>query len=923
MKASRQERTGGIGVSDAMSNFQRIGWGPVPNYLHDLGTDLLVQARDAWRNDRGLIVGVQVKGGPSYFTERCHDNGTLTGWWYTEPDADHFDDWVQHGLPHILVLQDIDTRVSYWVHVTATAVQSTGKGYKILVPCIQTVDEAHLDALMKVAATHKPALMLEGTAWTAGAANIAPARRLRYALLVPRLVAPHRNAGVTRPLLPEEGVALLVQARVHDYERFAEAHDSVPTLETATDSSDWRWRFVGGLADFVTEGNSAALGNLVSTAPSADRRVAAQVLQACALLEHERYDEAVDVLPQLDEDENVSPVDRAWLHTQRARLLAEVGDVALARQEAAAAIRAVVGDPDDPTASAISASATALLFRTAAWGNQRVDDMVRAHDTAVSWWRSQTHSWALAEATERAFRAWTGERSTRFMAEDVPHNQLYSAALTASLVGDQGAWRSSSSLLARTDLMRGSNSEITAEAVNGLRRSGDDKSLKDLLLRGWHYGPAAALQRAVAELPRIDGWTHSTSRANLVMWRHAGDLLSTARASAAIQCCLAILNSQDSFTERTTPSYLVENAVLETVSGLMGAADDPSHRSVIDHLMALPPVTDDLTAIDWARIVSHIRPSALPADTVDVIYTKALTQTYPRLSAQLLGLIAASRPAAQEALVERVLTGDGDALAALADLRELPQAAAETMIAHAAVMVARTTAEAHAGTYSVRSLDWPHVLAVLNLWFPAVARWKPLYELLNDPLVGGGDKRGAALTLASGVEQLSLEVRAELRKVQLVEPPLPWFGRLGLGGSVFVLAAAVGAVAGDELFERLSGLLSGPPEQRRDATIVMTKLEVDNFDAALLPLLVDVDADVRINAAAAVAVRLRNSPSQVTPLLLQAARAALADPGILVPAVFLEGLRGEMPSGLVSSVRAMLEHPSARVRHAADELLKP
>ena len=32
------------------------------NADHDLGTDLLVQARDERRFDRGLIVGVQVKG---------------------------------------------------------------------------------------------------------------------------------------------------------------------------------------------------------------------------------------------------------------------------------------------------------------------------------------------------------------------------------------------------------------------------------------------------------------------------------------------------------------------------------------------------------------------------------------------------------------------------------------------------------------------------------------------------------------------------------------------------------------------------------------------------------------------------------------------------------------------------------------------
>jgi Domain of unknown function (DUF4365) len=78
------------------------------NAQHDLGTDLFAQARDARRFDRGLFVGVQVKAGPSYFAQPAHtEDGSLLGWWYYEEDAGHFDDWVTHGLPHLLVLHDL------------------------------------------------------------------------------------------------------------------------------------------------------------------------------------------------------------------------------------------------------------------------------------------------------------------------------------------------------------------------------------------------------------------------------------------------------------------------------------------------------------------------------------------------------------------------------------------------------------------------------------------------------------------------------------------------------------------------------------------------------------------------------------------------------------------------------------------------
>jgi hypothetical protein len=225
VRASPQEQAGGAGTSEVTAALQRIGWGPVvPNAQHDLGTDLFAQARDARRFDRGLFVGVQVKAGPSYFAQPARaEDGSLLGWWYYEEHADHFDDWVTHGLPHLLVLHDLDSRVSYWVHVTATAVESTGKGVKILVPVSQTIDQEHLDDLLGVAASHKPVIGLQGTAWAASARNLPPARRLRHALLVPRLVAPHPNTGFKTVIGPEEALALLAQGRVRHLRRFQRA----------------------------------------------------------------------------------------------------------------------------------------------------------------------------------------------------------------------------------------------------------------------------------------------------------------------------------------------------------------------------------------------------------------------------------------------------------------------------------------------------------------------------------------------------------------------------------------------------------------------------------------------------------------------------------------------------------------------------
>ena len=91
----------------------------------------------------------------------------VLGWWYYEAGIDHFDAWVTHCLPHLLILHDIDKNVSYWVHVTTDTVTSTHQGCKILVPAHQTIDQQHADDLLAVASKQRAAPALEGTAFSA------------------------------------------------------------------------------------------------------------------------------------------------------------------------------------------------------------------------------------------------------------------------------------------------------------------------------------------------------------------------------------------------------------------------------------------------------------------------------------------------------------------------------------------------------------------------------------------------------------------------------------------------------------------------------------------------------------------------------------------------------------------------------------
>lgn len=105
MRGSARAVTGNAGESEVTAQFEHLGWGVVPNARHDVGTDLWLMARDRRLFDLGLIVGAQVKSGPSWFNEPVTDeSGAVTGWWFRS-DAAHIDAWLAHRNPHLVVLK--------------------------------------------------------------------------------------------------------------------------------------------------------------------------------------------------------------------------------------------------------------------------------------------------------------------------------------------------------------------------------------------------------------------------------------------------------------------------------------------------------------------------------------------------------------------------------------------------------------------------------------------------------------------------------------------------------------------------------------------------------------------------------------------------------------------------------------------------
>ena len=264
---------GDAGESEVGAKFRRLQWNVWATNNRDKGTDLVVMTHDVGRHG---VFGVQVKTGPSYFeSEERSGEGNVSGWWYAESSTSHFDYWTKNTLPHILVLYNASESTAYWVHVTPDRVKSTGNGCKILVPAHQVVDEDDRSDLLAVAHSQGHPTTLEGTAFSAAAENIAPKQQLRYAVIAPRLVAPHRNAGYGSPITAVEAVALLAQGRFRDLVSFAEQHSEVPDpQEEPPAGADWVWSFAAAIWNWTTTGSVDHLSGVFASAPAGNEKTA-------------------------------------------------------------------------------------------------------------------------------------------------------------------------------------------------------------------------------------------------------------------------------------------------------------------------------------------------------------------------------------------------------------------------------------------------------------------------------------------------------------------------------------------------------------------------------------------------------------------------------------------------------------------------
>ena len=930
MRAPKNEATGSSGESEVLAQFERLGWGGVIDSRHDTGTDLYLRPRDARRYELGAVMGAQVKTGPSYFKSPQKDaEGRITGWWFAEDDREHFDYWLHHALPHVVILRDQDRSLSFWVHITPEGVVTTGKGAKILVPASQTGDAVHNEALSDVALTQLPTPTWDGTAWT-GAVHLPPVDEVRHALITPRLIAPHPNLG-PNSITGLEALAMQVLFR-DDLERILEPRSLLAlageddaerkglSLNDAREADDWCWRATAALHLWHYQRETADLLQLVDLALTPSERAAASVLCCVYYFDENDPDTALRVLQDALAHDDYSPVDHAWLEAQRARALLEVGRHEEAFDLAMKTQRIHREAPSDVTAAAIAGACARTSFRATGWMQGDIANIVQRSDNPASWWRTQVMSYGLSAHLSEEFRSWSEDASIRIGGSDTAHKRLLSAALLASCAGDHDGWRSAIGALAEHFLVTTGatdDPDRVAGRLTLLRLSGDSKSTGRATRHIVRTGPTMAARIAASSVD-LSRSTRTTALADIELLTAAGDVLEPSRADEICAWALATLQEPQAYLERARPTFIVLYKIIDLLKAMVWTLSEDALHNMIDYFLNQPPVTDDGTAQTLARLIHAIPASAWrESDRQRAANRSASDASYLREA--FLRVAAPTVVESREQVLQRARAGELIVFEAIDDVRTLPSDAVNALTDRLCSVIDNLIENAANGAYGFGGLDPGHALALLGVWHPWSGRWDRIEALLTAPSVRPQQQSGALQVIAIHGAMLADPIKTQLVEAVSAlrnrEPVRTFFdGDEDIRG----LAAEAMAALTDEVVREslIRELLAGDTVHRAASARIIERFG-DKADSELLLVLAG-DANETVRDAALRGLSrlvVADRASEGVAILLS---QVLTSGGRGSAAAVLSGLQTPSGGPAVSQLLTIgAQHASAQVRKRA------
>lgn len=922
MRAPKNSAKGTSGQSFVKGQFEELGWGAVPNPEHDLGTDLFVMARDERRFDVTALVGVQVKNWTLEFDKPATHEGR-EGWWYAD-DEEHFSYWLTHRVPHLVVFYDPSEKASYWAHIVEEAVVSTGKRRKIFVPKEHTVDAAHLDTLLAVALSNPVSKTWEGSAWTPGQ-KLPSESALRYALLAPRLVAPHGNASVESVTAPQ-ALALVAAVRLFDiHRRYNKVQPLLAAKESAA-SDNTEWKLYSALFSWVDSGTRDQLDRLDAADAAPEQVAAVAAVQAASLFESGHVRRAIKMLERvLDERDDFNPVDHAWVSLHLARNLLQDGRLKRARGIAldVATIGRVA--PADPTARFLAGVAADMLFTLSGWVAGDLESMIKARDNAASWWRSQKMSSGLGKHLENSFKTWANDKSVTFGASDETWTNIRSAMLISGFAAGTSSWSYEARQLGKHMLMASRDLSWVSSALHLFRLAGAKNDVKLAVDRLLNIGPVDAVVNVALDID-LKRSTRDSLYADLELLGLAGKVLPARSADRATRMLLAELANPKRRMKRLRPSNpRYDEPVALALARVVVACSEEVQAEIRSWVCALPPIDDELLARNYATLIRNIHERDWTESELKLLQARPAGDT--AVFANVLERLISSRDSeTRAALLDRIEQGDTSALGSWGNVTDLPEHAAAGMTQSLAQAVRADVASARKGAYSHgRSNDALRTLVLMNIWHPVSANWSACIEALSE-------ERSAPEHLASGIDlliQLSQKipdaVRAELRQPleRLVsrEPDQTrgssLFGDVDLRGDALLLQALISP--DDTSDDALIRLLYGTSKQTQ-AGIQLIAMRRDPGQLGVLAALASHDdIEVRTSVASALAewVSLGVAGEQSHRLLTQLVNEPGVELATHVSRTFFQNGRS---AGAELLADELATHPSAVVRAHVSEL---
>lgn len=914
MRAPKNSAKGSSGQSFVKGQFEELGWGAVLNPEHDLGTDLFIMARDSRRFDLGALVGAQVKNWKLEFDAPEHNEGE-EGWWFSDSE-EHFEYWLTHRVPHLLVFYSKDAKVCYWVHIEPGAVVSTGKLRKIFVPKAQTVDANHFDDLVAIATSVSSVVTWEGSAWSPGR-DIPQESQLRYALIVPRLVAPHGNSSV-EDVSAAQGIALVTAVRLGDIShRYKEAQPLLDS-ELSFKSDDAKWNLFAAFFEWTAKGLIGPLHDLAMDSEAPDLRAAHLATLTAALFERGEVREAIEILEStLDKHDDYNPVDYAWLNLHLARNLMQIGE--LRRAFDLALEVAPIGQiaVSDPTARLFAGIASDIVFSLSGWQAGDIESTIKARDTVASWWRSQTMTSGLAKQLENAFKSWADDKSVTFGASDETWARLRSATLISGHAADTSNWRYESALLAEHVLMLADSSDRAASALNLLRIAGHTKELTLAVDRMLERGPTDALDNALIQVD-LERSTRDSMRSDLELLGLAGPLLSPEVADNTITWLLNELRDPMVRAQSLGLRFFYMEQLVTALARVYIASSVTTQATVRKHVAELPTIDDQLTAHNYASLLARIERQDWTDKQIAAMGARDVGDNF-ELRDALDDVIASRDPSFRSALEDRIKDGDSRALSSWGDVRDLSAGVAAGMMIRTAEAVRQQVVGARSGMHGFGGDSPLRTLVLLNIWYPDGADWAPVIEAVTEINSGPNDLAPGLDLMESHADRVPADVKEQLRtplqRLSSTTTSSPFAG-LSFGKSEVRGEAALLLVAffPNELPEaQLLELLRGTPAQRAAAVrLIGDRHRVDDLPLFAVLATSD-DAEVKAAVAAALSKWVALGLGGEAPLDL--VRAIVSESGVRLAARVTSSVaQQERSKGAEELLELMENHRSAVVR---------